>query len=70
MLEQNLKLFIKELKDKESDYLRKKMFCTEHNFKKEAEYLYLKYKMINEIRMEAELIIESKNYKPKLYFND
>lgn len=69
-IQKRLELFISELKKEEQKNRSKMMFCKEHNFNKEYEHINAKVKILNEIRLEAELIIEAKEYRPKFYFND
>lgn len=69
-IKKRLELFISELKKEEVNLRSKMTFCSEHKFNKEFEFINEKVKIINEIRLEAELIIESKDYRPKFYFNN
>lgn len=69
-IKKRLELFISELKKEEDNIQQKMIFYKEHNLNKEYEYIREKFKIINEIKLEAELITESKDYNPRFYFNN
>lgn len=66
-IEKNVSKFIECLKEQENKLKQKAKFCNEHNFKKEEEYIRSKLQIIQEIRFESELILESNDNRP--YFN-
>ena len=68
-IKERLELFISELKKEEDKILQKHNFCKEHNLKKESQYLQEQKSIIFEIRSEAELILTSSDYRPRLMFN-
>jgi len=63
-LSQNVDKLIEVLKQKETDLRQKANFCKEHKFTKEEEWLRMKYKIVNEIRIEAELLKSDNEFRP------
>ncbi len=51
-----IRIISEKLKEQEDKLFTKKRFCKQHNFNKEAEYIQTKISVINEIRLELEIV--------------
>ena len=60
MSKQDFKIISEKLREVEKKLQDKIIFCTEHNFKREVEYLSFKSKTVREIRFEFESISEGR----------
>lgn len=61
---------LQSLLDEQTDLYNSQIrFLSEHKFKKELEYIDLKRKIVNEIRLELRSIIENGTVPTKLYID-
>jgi len=67
-LSKNVDKMVEVLKKKEDDLRQMANFCSEHKFKKEEEWLRMKYRIVNEIRFEVELLKSENNFCPLFDF--
>ncbi len=67
-LSENVDKLATILKEKEVELRQKANFCNEHNFKKEEEWLRMKYQIVNEIRFEVELLKSENEFRPLFDF--
>ena len=67
-LSANVDKLVEILKEKETDLRKKANFCSEHKFKKEEEWLRMKYRIVNEIRFEVELLKSENEFRPLFDF--
>lgn len=60
----NISILKKELSKKEETLRQQANFCSDHNFKKEEEWLRMKVRIIQEIRFEVDLLTSDNEYRP------
>lgn len=67
---EGFKEFAEKLKEFENERIQKMKFCQEHNFEHEAIWIQKQISIINQIRMEAELISEGRREPSEIIFLD